>query len=162
MHLTEFRLRPPLQQITGLLVLALLAGLIMHQLHARGLYLAAIERQQFDRALILTLYGDEYRNLPPTANRQPLQALKNRYPDLEIPARVESAFANQGNGYVLLIWIAALPADSRQTFLLGLRLVIEETSRQGGNLAAAINAFHAHFQLSRHAGVTSEPAGTEA
>lgn len=141
-------LRHSVLRVTTVIGLALIAALAWWGLDSRSNAAARADRQQFDQALIATLYGNQYRNLAPTPERPPLRTLHNRYPELSIGPRLDSAFANSGNGYVLLMWVEAMPERRRLDFLFGLDLVIDETSRSGGDVAQAINRFHDNFQIS--------------
>ena len=101
--------------IGGIVVIAALIGWALDN---RAQTTARSDRQQFDQALIATIYGNQYRNLPPTPEHAPLRPLHNRSPALAISKRLDSVFANYGKGHVLLIWVEALTDRLRQDFLL--------------------------------------------
>lgn len=98
-------------------------------------------RVYLEQALITSVQGTEYRVLLPSSG-DPLAAVRNRYPALAVDPPVIRAFGNRDNGYVLLMWLGALPDTDRQEFLLGLGLVVDETDRRQGDRAHAINTYH--------------------
>lgn len=106
-------------------------------------------RLRFERALITSIQGSEYRNLPDSGDAEPLKAVRNRYPELELDPPVIRAFGNRDNGYVLLMWLGELPAERRQEFLWGLGIVIDEVARREGDVAGAVNRYREEFSQTR-------------
>lgn len=102
-------------------------------------------RLRFERALITSIQGSEYRNMPDSGDAKPLKAVRNRYPELELDPGVIRAFGNRDNGYVLLMWLGELPAQRRQEFLWGLGIVIDEAARREGDIAGAVNRYQEEF-----------------
>lgn len=103
------------------------------------------ENTQLNRALIETIYGDAYRTLPATPDWAPLRTLHARHPALQTTERLAQAFAAKENGYVLVGWVESLPPASRQDFLYGLDLVIDDARVRGEVVEAVINRFRGRF-----------------